>query len=54
MDIQQAIQDYLTFHEIENSSAYTIENHRKQLGYFSSWLQSAHGITDTDNIQLAH
>jgi Phage integrase, N-terminal SAM-like domain len=54
MDIQQAIQDYLTFHEIENSSAYTIENHRKQLGYFSAWLQSAYGITDTDGIQLAH
>ena len=54
MDIQQAIQDYLTFHEIENSSAYTIVNHRKQLGYFSAWLQSAHGITDTDDIQLAH
>ena len=54
MDIQQAIKDYITFHEVENSSAYTLVNHRKQLGYFSEWLASAHGITNTDNIQLAH
>jgi len=54
MDIQQAIKDYITFHEVENSSAYTLVNHRKQLGYFSKWLASAHGITDTDDIQLAH
>jgi hypothetical protein len=32
MDIQQAIEDYITYHEVENSSAYTIVNHRKQLG----------------------
>jgi len=53
MDIQQAIKDYITFHEVENSSAYTIINHRKQLGYFSAWLQE-NGITDTDAIRLAH
>jgi site-specific recombinase XerD len=54
MDIQQAIEDYITYHEVENSSAYTIVNHRKQLGYFSEWLASSHGVTDTDQIQLAH
>jgi site-specific recombinase XerD len=54
MDIQQAIQDYITFHEVENSSAFTITNHRKQLRYFREWLESTHGITDTDDIQLAH
>lgn len=54
MDIQQAINDYITFHEVENSSAYTIVNHRKQLGYFREWLSSAHNVTDTDDIQLAH
>ncbi len=54
MDIQQAIDDYITYHEVENSSPYTIVNHRKQLGYFSEWLSTAHGVTDTDEIQLAH
>src|SRR5947209_8071111 len=53
MDIQQAIADYIMFHEVENSSAYTIMNHRKQLGYFSTWLQER-GVTDTDDIQLSH
>jgi len=54
MDIRTAIQDYITFHEVENSSAFTIVNHRKQLGYFREWLASAHDVADTDDIQLAH
>jgi site-specific recombinase XerD len=54
MDIQMAIRDYITAHEIQNSSAHTIVNHRKQLGYFAAWLQSAHGIIDTDELQLTH
>ena len=53
MDIQQAIKDYLTFHEVENCSVHTLTNNRKQLKYFSAWLQEK-GITDTDDIQLAH
>src|SRR5690242_4721685 len=53
MDIQQAIKDYITFHEVENCSAHTLTNNRRQLKYFSSWLQE-NGITDTDDIQLTH
>jgi site-specific recombinase XerD len=54
LDIRTAIQDYITAHEIQNSSAFTLVNYRKHLRYFADWLWSAHGISDTDNIQLTH
>ncbi len=54
MNMQAAIDDYIVAHEIQNSSAYTIVNHRKHLGYFASWLLATHRITDTDELQLTH
>lgn len=54
MDIRTAIQDYITAHEIQNSSTFTVVNHRKHLRYFADWLWSTHGISDTDEIQLTH
>src|SRR5260370_17133401 len=54
MDINQAVADYVTAHEIENFSADTIANTRRNLRYFVDWLQSEHNITDTDELQLTH
>jgi site-specific recombinase XerD len=54
MDIKQAVEDYVTAHEIENFSAETIANTRRNLRYFVEWLHSAHNLTDTDDLQLAH
>ena len=54
MDIGIAIQDFITVHEIENHSPYTIRNYRRHLENFRAWVQSAHGIFDTDGIQVTH
>jgi site-specific recombinase XerD len=54
MDIQRAIRDYITFHEIDNASRHTVRNYRKDLELFADWLQSACGIVDTDDLQLTH
>jgi integrase/recombinase XerD len=54
MDIQRAIQDYITAHEVDNDSRHTVRNYRKDLELFADWLRSAYGIVDTDDLQLTH
>ena len=54
MDIRRAIQDYITFHEIDKDSPHTVRNYGKDLEQFADWLQSAHGVVDTDDLQLVH
>ena len=54
MNIKQAVEEYITVHEIENLSAETIANRRRNLRYFVEWLQSAYDLTDTDGLQLTH
>ncbi len=54
MDIQDAIHDFIMVHEIDNGSKYTIRDYRKVAGRFAAWLKAEHGITDTDDIALAH
>jgi site-specific recombinase XerD len=54
MNIEIAIQDFLEVHRIGNDSPYTIRDYRNSLNRFAVWLQSEHGVTDTDALQLAH
>ncbi len=54
MDIGIAIQDFITVHEIENHSPYTIRNYRRHLENFRAWVQLVYGIVDTDAIQVTH
>lgn len=54
MDIQEALQSYLTVDKISNHSQATIENHEERLTRFVTWIKTEHGITDTDAIQVAH
>ncbi|HVB25847.1 MAG TPA: tyrosine-type recombinase/integrase [Ktedonobacteraceae bacterium] len=54
MNIQKALQDFITAHEVDNDSPHTIRNYRKDLELFLSWLQSAHKVVDTDDLQLVH
>jgi site-specific recombinase XerD len=54
MDVQDAIDDFIMVHEIDNGSKYTIRDYRKVTGRFAAWLKAEHGITDTDAIALAH
>jgi site-specific recombinase XerD len=42
------------FIEIDNDSKHTVRNYSKDLQAFADWLQSAHGVTDTDALHLAH
>jgi site-specific recombinase XerD len=54
MNIRKAIQDYITVHEVDNDSRHTVRNYSKDLARFAGWLQAAHGIVDTDDLQLFH
>lgn len=54
MNIQVAIQDFITVHEIDNGSPYTVRNCRAHLGRFAAWLQKEYGISDTDDLRIIH
>ncbi len=54
MEIQTAIEDFITDRELNNYTAKTIRTYRQRLRYFSTWLQSVHGVTDTDVLELVH
>jgi len=54
MDIRKAIRDFLTNHEVDNRSPYTIDTCRIQLSCFAEWLESEHGVMDTDALQVVH
>lgn len=54
MNLRTAIEDYLTVHAIENHSQWTIYHTRERLYWFADWLESEHGITDTDGLLVSH
>jgi site-specific recombinase XerD len=54
MDIQKAIRDYVELHEIENHSKWTVLRLHEHLTWFAEWLESAHHITDTTDLRIAH
>jgi hypothetical protein len=54
MDVQDAIDDFIMVHEIDNGSKYIMRDYRKVTGRFAAWLQAEQGITDTDAIKLTH
>jgi site-specific recombinase XerD len=54
MDIQKAIQEFILAHEVDNCSPYTLRNCRLPLVRFAEWLQSEHGVTDTEGLQVIH
>ena len=53
MDIQRALRDFITFHEVNNDSPETIENYRSVLARFIEWL-FAEEVTDTEQLTVAH
>jgi site-specific recombinase XerD len=54
MNIQRAIQEFILAHEVDNCSPYTLRNCRLPLVRFAEWLQSEHGVTDTEGLQVIH
>jgi len=54
VNIRTAIEDYLTVHALENHSHWTIDHTRERLYWFADWLETVHGITDTDRLLVVH
>ena len=54
MNIKKALHEFITAHEIDNDSSYTIRNYRMRIGAFIVWLEEAFTICDTDEVKLEH
>ncbi len=54
MNIERALQDYITEHEINNCSDHTIQGQSRVLNRFITWLKVEHGIVDTDDLRVTH
>ncbi len=54
MKIQDAIKEFLEVRGLDNCSPKTIIAYEQRLRYFSTWLQSAHGIVDVEDLRLEH
>ncbi len=54
MDIQKAISDFLEVRELDNCTPKTLRTYEQRLRYFSSWLRSAHGVVEVEQLRLEH
>lgn len=54
MDIKKAFGDFITAHEVDNDSAYTIKSYRMRIGAFVTWLEDVCAVCDTDDMKLEH
>src|SRR2546425_669308 len=51
--VNNAIQDFLSFHEMNKDSTDTLENYQLTLQRFAVWLSSV-GVTHIDELSLSH
>jgi len=54
MTIQEADKDFLEVRELDNCSPKTLRTYEQRLRYFSTWLETAHGIVDIEGLQVEH
>ena len=54
MEISKAIQEFLELHELHNCTVKTLRTYEQRLRYFSTWVQSAHGVTEVESLRLEH
>jgi len=54
LTLQQAIGDFITDRELNNHTKKTIRTYEQRLRYFTSWLDSTHGIVLVEDLQLVH
>jgi site-specific recombinase XerD len=54
MDIRNALREFITVHEVDNDSPYTINGYRTRVGAFLDWLEETHAVRDTDDLKLEH
>ena len=54
MNIRTAINDYVEIHRIENHSDWTVSHRLEHLTWFADWLETTHGITDTNDLRVIY
>lgn len=54
LTLQGAVEDFITDRELNNHSEKTIRTYRQRLRYFTTWLESAHGVVLVEDLQLVH
>lgn len=52
--VDSAVREFMTVHEVNKCSDYTIKNFRKILSIFADWLKSVHGIVYVDELRVVH
>ena len=52
--LRKAVQQFLEARELDNCTEKGIQTYRERLGYFVTWLETAHGIEDLENLTLNH
>jgi site-specific recombinase XerD len=54
MDIQKAIGEFLEVRELDNCTPKTLRTYEQRLRYFSSWLRSAYGVVEVEQLRIEH
>jgi site-specific recombinase XerD len=54
MKIADAVKEFLEIHELDNCSPKTLRTYEQRLRYFSTWLESAHNVTEVESLKLEH
>ncbi|MGI9057451.1 MAG: tyrosine-type recombinase/integrase [Ktedonobacteraceae bacterium] len=52
--MSDAVREFIEVRELDNCTPKTLRTYEQRLRYFSTWLQSAHGIVDVEALQLEH
>ncbi len=54
MKLQEAIQQFLELHELDNCSPKTLRTYEQRLRYFSTWLLTSCSVEDVEGLKLEH
>jgi site-specific recombinase XerD len=54
MSLEDAIRQFIESRELDNCTEKTLRTYRQRLRYFSTWLQSSHGVVEVEELQLDH
>lgn len=54
MSITEAIKQFLEILELDNCTVKTLKTYEQRLRYFRTWLESAHGLENVEDLKLEH
>jgi len=54
LTLQKAVEDFIVDRELNNYTKKTIRTYEQRLRYFTTWLESTHGVVLVEGLQLAH